>query len=170
MPTLSSVAETWCAPRAPGALVIVRAWVGVGAFVALCCGCVAATDTEYSCTKSASIATTTGKLHGEECTANADCKYGNCSGTALMLAGATTFKVCTKEASCGTGTQCSDDNDTAKGLEFTSIKAAAGAGTECAMTCLSAADCAKVNPKLAFCVTSVTGKFSAGRKVCSAGK
>lgn len=140
-------------------------WV---AATVLCTSCVTAVESDGNCTKSASVATTTGKLHGEECTANADCKYGNCSGTALMLAGETTFKVCTKEASCGTGTQCSDDNDTAKGLEFTSIKASAGAGTECAMTCISAADCAKVNAKLKFCVTSVTGRFSAGRKVCSA--
>jgi hypothetical protein len=133
------------------------------------CACTVDSGGEYVCQNKAPVTNAAGGLHGAACKENGECKYGVCSTSALMLAGVTGLKVCTKGSACGPGSQCSDDNDSAKGLEFTSIKAEAGAGSECGLACTSAADCTKYNPDLKFCVFSVKGYFSAGaRKVCAA--
>lgn len=111
-------------------------------------------------------------LHGIACEKNEQCRYGACINNAMQQAGDTSYKVCTKHCSCGGPTsQCSNDNDPSKGLEFTCIKAAQGPGSECALKCTNDAFCQNVNPKQPFCVTGVTGVFTAGAvKVCSAKK
>lgn len=120
------------------------------------------------------VSNASGKLHGEPCTSNAECKYGTCTKSALQLGGvAVTKGICTKQCSCGGSTSiCSNENVTdASGIavvEFKCIKADGGAGSECARYCTSAADCKAWNPELPFCVDGVSGKFQSGVKVCSA--
>ncbi len=120
------------------------------------------------------ISNAAGKLHGEACTSNAECKYGTCTKAALQLGGAAVTKgVCTKQCSCGgSASVCANENVTdASGnavVEFKCIKAPTGAGSECARYCTSAADCKAWNPELPYCVAGVSGKFQSGVKVCSA--
>jgi len=116
------------------------------------------------------ISNASGLLHGIACTSNDQCKYGACRFDAMQQGGASKVGVCTKQCSCGGSTsQCSNDNDSTKGLDFTCIKAATGAGSECAVRCTSDNFCQGVNPAQPFCVTGVKGVFSAGAvKACSA--
>lgn len=107
-----------------------------------------------------------GKLHGEPCDSDAECKYGTCTKAAMQLGGAGTKGVCTKQCSCGGATSvCGADDVTGK--VFKCIKAPTGAGSECALSCASAADCMAVNPDLKYCISS-SSKFQTGVKVCSA--
>ncbi len=114
-----------------------------------------------------------GKLHGEACTSNAECKYGTCSKSAMQVGGHGTTGVCTKQCSCGgTSSVCANDNvvdtDGTAIREFKCIKAYTGPGAECALYCTSAADCQKWNPALKYCVDGVSPVFNSGVKVCSA--
>ncbi len=96
------------------------------------------------CQKSASVSNPMGHLHGAACGAPGDCRYGICTSNALQLGADHSMAVCTKDCSCGAGSQCDVDN--AAGMLFTCIKAPAGAGSECALLCNSDADCQNVNP------------------------
>lgn len=149
-------------------------WLMLLAAAALLGGCI---DTETvdpgECPYPAPvISNATGLLHGIACNSNADCKYGTCLKNAMQQGGASTVGVCTKQCSCGGATsQCSNDDDSTKGLTFTCIVRATGAGKECGLTCTSDAFCQSVNPAQPFCVASLKGVFSAGaRKVCAAKK
>lgn len=107
----------------------------------------------------------TGKLHGEPCSADADCKWGICSKTSLQ-AGGTGAGICTKQCNCGLGSQCSDDNTSS--AQFTCIFASSGGKKECARSCKTDAECASWNPALPHCSSSGGGGFQTGLSVCSA--
>jgi len=118
------------------------------------------------------VSNANGLLHGVGCTDNSQCKYGTCTKSAMQQGKSSTTGVCTKQCSCGGPTSvCSNDNDDTKGLYFTCIKAASGSGSECGVTCKTDSDCGKINPNQPFCVSGVTGVFTAGaQKVCSSKK
>lgn len=129
----------------------------------------AAKDFTTECQKSTGVSNAAGKKHGEPCTNGSECMYGICKYGALQLIGDGTQGVCTKDCSCGAGSQCSDDN--AGTQSYTCIFSDAKPVTkECAATCTSDADCAKVNPALPFCTMDYDGVFSTGVKVCVAKK
>lgn len=131
-------------------------------------GCTTGTEPSTDCPNVSTLTKPDGLLHGVACTTNADCKYGVCSTSAMQMAGATGFGVCTKNCRCGPNSQCSDDDNNTKNMTFSCIKGGAGgAVSECAARCTSAADCQAINPKLPFCVTSVSGSFSGAVKVCA---
>lgn len=134
-----------------------------------CLGCQANTTAplgDSNCLKSATISNVAGHLHGAECTADADCKYGVCKKPAYQTGSDKTFGVCTKDCSCGAGSECSKDDDATQGLHFSCIKAQSGAGSECAIQCVSNADCSKINPKLKVCASSSTF-FQSAQKICT---
>lgn len=49
-----------------------------------------------------------GKLHGEGCLSDNECKYGRCVNAPIVTGGA--FKICTKDCTCGALSECDDDN------------------------------------------------------------
>lgn len=113
------------------------------------------------------ITTSSGKLHGEPCANNAECKYGICSKSTLQAAGSGAG-VCVKQCNCGVGSQCSDDNSASRSAEFTCIFAPSGGQKECARYCKTDAECQAWNPELPFCNNSGGVRFSTGVKVCNA--
>lgn len=155
--------------------------VGTIAAVALLAGAVCGCDSfgtnpaanpfETDCQKSTAISNANGKSHGEACTTAAECMYGFCKFGALQLINDTTKGVCTKDCSCGAGSQCDADNAGAQSYTciFGSAKPVA---KECALTCTSDAECAAANPDLPFCLSSSGYDlvFSTARRVCAAKK
>ncbi len=127
---------------------------------------------ETDCQKSTKISYPDGKRHGEECTKADDCQYGYCKLGALQLINDHTKGVCTKDCSCGAGSQCDADNISGQGYTCL-IGAAKPVQKECGATCSSDADCQALNPALPFCLTNAngySGVFSTARKVCAAKK
>ncbi len=127
---------------------------------------------ETDCQKSTAISNAAGKRHGEACKTGAECQYGFCKFAALQLINDATQGVCTKDCSCGAGSQCDADNISGQGFTCL-IGAAKPVQKECAATCSSDGDCVKLNPALPFCLSNAngySGVFSTARKVCAAKK
>lgn len=148
-------------------------WLALLFALALFGGCVDTTTVDPGACPYASpvITNATGLLHGIACTSDSQCKYGHCLKNAMQQGGSSAVGVCTKQCSCGGATsQCSNDNGNDKGLTFTCIAAAKGAGKECAVYCKSDGDCQAINPNQPFCVSGLSGVFSTGLKVCASKK
>ncbi len=151
-------------------------WLAVFLALGALGGCVDTTTTEQGvCPYPAPvISNATGLLPGIACTSAAQCKYGTCVKTAMQQGLSSTVGVCTKQCSCGGATsQCSNDNGNDKGLSFTCIAAAKGAGKECAVYCKNdnttgiSAYCQAINPNQPYCVSGLSGVFSTGLSVCA---
>ncbi len=137
-------------------------------FAAMACT-TTTTPTDGQCPYPANTVTNaSGLLHGIACTDNSQCKYGVCTKTAMQQGKSSTTGVCTKQCSCGINSQCSDDNDANKGLEFTCIFASSGPGRECGVVCKNDTDCKNINSNQPFCIDSIKGVLSSGaRKICA---
>lgn len=118
------------------------------------------------CTLSQAISNPDGGLHGAPCTGPQDCQYGICATNGIQLPGGATVGVCTKDCSCGAGSQCS--NDDVSGTSFTCVKALAGAGSECAIRCSGDDVCTAMNPALRCASPGEYGQYlqSAATGIC----
>ena len=118
-----------------------------------------------------------GKLHGETCTQDSDCLYGQCMFGLPIAFYDKSIGVCTKNCgyvgggsnyiACGS----EDDNPTGATYKCVTEKTTAVGNTKqdktlpnvykmCVRTCLKDDDCAKWNPALPNCVKSSTNELS----------
>ena len=92
-----------------------------------------------------SVTNPTGKLHGEPCTNEAECKYGICMHSDAYAA-EPSIKFCTKQCQCGVSSKCGDDKGSG-GEVYTCQKLTASKHpTEkllafCTLACMSISDC-----------------------------
>jgi len=127
---------------------------------------------QTDCTKSTAVSNAQGKGHGEACTTGTECLYGFCKFAALQLINDGTQGICTKDCSCGAGSQCDADN-ALTGKSYTCIHGSAPPKhKECAVTCGDDADCSALNPALPFCLGpfGYDKVFSTAVRVCAAKK
>ena len=140
----------------------------------LIAGCVvssaATTGGTGDCTQTATVSNVSGKLHGQACTQNSECKYGVCSQTAMVLVGVGSIGICTKECNCGANSSCDLDNvlDANKNIVSGFDCARQGSQAQCAYQCTSDDQCKAWNPSLPYCLAGYDNYFSVGTHVCAA--
>ncbi len=79
-----------------------------------------------------------GKLHGQPCTLDSECRFARCISAPSVTGGA--FKICSKDCGSGTGGECNRE-----GADYTCMRFSAYSGDDlsafCAVSCASAGDC-----------------------------
>jgi hypothetical protein len=147
--------------------------LGLVALGSVACASTTGTEGAAQCPKSTSRvnADKGGALHGVACTSDAQCLYGWCKKGALQVGLNANVGVCTKDCSCGPGSQCSDDDKdkyAASTATYICLKSngISPAISECAQLCASDSDCAGLGLTGAKCLMP-SGKASGAKKVCS---